>query len=73
LLGAVVGGVLALWALARHGGLAAGAARFGAWMLVSRANGGIAPELTPKDRRVPYGLAIAAGAAAAAWIPGLLW
>ena len=72
LLAAVVGGVLALWALSRNGGLAAGAARFGAWMLASRATGEIAPELTPKERRVPYGLAIAAGFAAAAWVPGLI-
>jgi prepilin peptidase CpaA len=72
LLAAVVGGVLALWALSRNGGLAAGAARFGTWMLASRATGKIAEELTPKERRVPYGLAIAAGAAAAAWVPGLI-
>jgi prepilin peptidase CpaA len=73
LLGAVGGGVLALWALARHGGLAAGATRFAGWMLASRVTGRIAPELTPTERRIPYGLAIAAGAAAAAWVPGMLW
>jgi prepilin peptidase CpaA len=72
LLAAVVGGVLALWALSRHGGLAVGMARFSAWMLASRAAREIAPELTPKERRVPYGLAIAAGSAVAAWIPGLI-
>jgi prepilin peptidase CpaA len=73
LLGAAVGGVLALWALSRYGGLATGAARFGAWILASHVTGAIAPELTPKERRVPYGVAIAAGAVAAAWLPGLIW
>jgi prepilin peptidase CpaA len=73
LLGAVAGGVLALWALARHGGLAAGATRFARWMLASRVMGRVAPELTPTERRIPYGLAIATGAAAAAWAPGLFW
>jgi prepilin peptidase CpaA len=73
LLGAVGGGVLAVWALARHGGLAAGATRFAGWMLASRITGRVAPELTPVERRIPYGLAIAAGGAAAAWIPGMLW
>ena len=73
LLAAVMGGVLAVWALARDGGLAVGTTRFGAWMLASRATGRIAPELTPKERRIPYGLAIAAGAMAAAWVPGLIW
>lgn len=72
LLAAVVGGVLALWALSRNGGLAAGAARFATWMLASRATGRIASEFTPKERRVPYGLAIAAGSAVAAWVPGLI-
>jgi prepilin peptidase CpaA len=73
LVGAAVGGVLAFWALARHGGVTAGAARFGAWMVASRATGTILPELTPKERRIPYGIAIAAGALAAAWVPGLIW
>ena len=73
LIGAAVGGVLAFWALARQGGIAAGAARFGVWLLTSRTTGTIAPELTPKERRIPYGLAIAAGAAVAAWVPGLIW
>jgi len=73
LMGAAVGGVLAFWALARQGGVAAGTARFGAGLLASRATGAIAPELTPKERRIPYGLAIAAGAVAAAWVPGLIW
>lgn len=73
LLGAVVGGALAVWALAGQGGLAAAAERFGAWMIASRTTGTLAPEVTPKERRVPYGVAIAAGAAAAAWIPGLIW
>lgn len=73
LIGAAVGGVLAVWALTRHGGVAAGATRLGAWMLASRVSGAIAQEFTPKERRVPYGLAIAAGAAAAAWFPGLIW
>jgi prepilin peptidase CpaA len=73
LLGAAVGGVLAVWALTRHDGVAAGATRFGAWMLASRATRSLLPELTPKERRVPYGLAIGAGAAVAAWFPGLIW
>lgn len=73
LLAAVVGGGLAVWALARHGGLSAGATRFGAWMLASRATRALVPELTPRERRIPYGLAIAAGVAAAAWVPGLIW
>lgn len=73
LLAAVVGGVLALWALARHGGVGAGMTRLGAWMLASRASRRVAPEFTPREQRVPYGLAIAAGAAAAAWVPGLIF
>ena len=73
LLGAAVGGALAVWALTRNGGLSAGIERFGAWMLVSHATKTIGPELTPKERRIPYGLAIAAGVAAAAWVPGLIW
>lgn len=73
LLGAAAGGVLAIWALARHGGIAAGAARFGTWLMASRVTGTIAEEFTPRERRVPYGLAIAAGAAVAAWFPGLVW
>lgn len=73
LIGAVVGGVLAIWALSRHGGIVAGTARFGAWMMAARAVGALGPELTPKERRIPYGLAIAAGAIAAAWVPGLIW
>jgi prepilin peptidase CpaA len=72
LLAAAAGGVLAVWALTRHGGVAAGATRFGAWMLASRVTGTLAEELTPKERRIPYGLAIGAGAAAAAWLPGLI-
>jgi prepilin peptidase CpaA len=73
LLAALGGGVLAIWALARHGGLVAGATRFAGWMLASRVTGRVAPELTPEERRIPYGLAIAAGAAAAAWVPGMFW
>jgi hypothetical protein len=73
LIGAAVGGVLAFWALARQGGMAAGVARFGAWMIASRAARAIGPELTPQERRIPYGIAIAAGAAVAAWVPGLIW
>jgi prepilin peptidase CpaA len=73
LVGAVAGGGLALWSLIRHGGLVAGANRLGVWMLMTRVNRQIAPELTPREQRIPYGLAIAAGAAAAAWNPGLLW
>jgi prepilin peptidase CpaA len=73
LMAAAAGGVLAVWALVRHGGLAAGALRFGTWLLASRATASLAPELTPRERRVPYGLAIAAGAVVAAWVPGLIW
>ncbi len=73
LLGAAAGGILAIWALTRHDGVAAGATRFGTWMLASRVTGRVLPELTPKERRVPYGLAIGAGAAVAAWFPGLIW
>ena len=73
LLAAIAGGVVALWALSRHGGLSAGITRFGAWMVASRASGAIGPELTPKERRIPYGLAISAGVAVAAWVPGLIW
>jgi prepilin peptidase CpaA len=73
LLAAAVGGVLAFWALARHGGVAAGMTRFGVWMMASRVTRTIVPELTPKERRIPYGLALAMGAAAAAWFPGLIW
>jgi prepilin peptidase CpaA len=72
LLAAVVGGALALWALSRRGGLATGATRFGAWVMASRVSGRIAPELTPRERRIPYGVAIAAGAAVASWFPGLI-
>ncbi|HJU67448.1 MAG TPA: A24 family peptidase [Gemmatimonadaceae bacterium] len=73
LVGAAVGGGIAFWALARNGGIAAGTARFGAWLVASRAAGAIGPELTPRERRIPYGLAIAAGAVVAAWVPGLIW
>jgi prepilin peptidase CpaA len=73
LIGAAAGGVLALWSLSRHGGLGAGIERFGAWAVASRVSKAVVPELTPRERRIPYGLAIAAGAAVAAWIPGLIW
>lgn len=73
LFGAVAGGVLGLWALARHGGWGAGMTRLGAWMLASRVTRGMVPEFTPMERRVPYGVAIGLGAAAAAWVPGLIW
>jgi prepilin peptidase CpaA len=73
LLAAVAGGLLAVWALVRQGGITAAAARFGAWLLASRATSTLAPELTPRERRVPYGLAIAAGAVVAIWVPGLIW
>jgi len=69
---AAMGGVLAFWALARHGGVAAGVTRFGVWMLATRVTRTIVPELTPKERRIPYGVAIALGAAVAAWFPGLI-
>ena len=73
LLAAAAGGILAVWALARNGGLPAAARRFGAWMITSHATRTFAPEVTPRERRVPYGVAIAAGAAVAAWFPGLIW
>lgn len=73
LLGAVVGGGLALWALARDGGIASGVTRFAAWMVASRSTGALAPELTRRERRVPYGLAISAGAVVAGWVPNLIW
>jgi prepilin peptidase CpaA len=73
LIAAVVGGLLAAWALARKGGITAGAARFGAWLFASRVTNRLAPELTPREQRVPYGVAIAAGAALVAWVPGLIW
>lgn len=73
LLAAVAGGLLAVWALARTSGLRGAARRFGAWMIASRVTGTLAPEVTPRERRVPYGVAIAAGAAVAAWLPGLIW
>jgi prepilin peptidase CpaA len=73
LLAAAIGGLLAIWALARQGGMAEGMARFGAWMITSRATRTVGPELTPREHRVPYGLAIATGAAASAWVPGLIW
>ena len=73
LIGAAAGGVLALWSLSRHGGLRAGISRFAVWAWASRVSKTFAPELTPMERRIPYGVAIAAGAAVAAWIPGLIW
>lgn len=73
LIGAAVGGAIAFWALARNGGAAVGIARFGAWLVASHVARAIGPELTPQERRIPYGLAIAAGAAVAAWVPGLIW
>jgi prepilin peptidase CpaA len=73
LLAAVAGGVLAVWALIRDEGVMAGMSRFGVWMVASRVRRGIAPEFTPAERRLPYGLAIAAGSVTAAWLPGLLW
>lgn len=73
LLAALAGGVLAVLALVRGDGVVAGMSRFGVWMLASRVRRGVAPEFTPVERRLPYGLAIAAGAMTAAWLPGLLW
>lgn len=73
LLAALAGGLLALVALARSDGVVAGLSRFGMWMVASRTQRGVAPEFTPPERRLPYGLAIAAGAVTAAWLPGLLW
>lgn len=72
LFSAALGGVLAVVALSRDGGLSVVAARFTVWMFASRTARTIAPELTPHERRLPYGLAISAGAAIAAWAPGLL-
>lgn len=73
LIAAAVGGLLAVWALVRQDGIRAGATRFASWLLASRVTGSLAPELTARERRVPYGVAIAAGAALAAWVPGLIW
>jgi prepilin peptidase CpaA len=72
LIGAAAGGILALLSLSRGGGLRTGISRFGAWMVASRALKTVMPELTPRERRIPYGLAIAAGATVAAWVPGLI-
>jgi prepilin peptidase CpaA len=73
LVGAAVGGVLALWTLVRHGGLRMAAVRFGIWLVAARTTRSLVPELTPREHRLPYGLAIAAGAALVAWVPGLIW
>jgi prepilin peptidase CpaA len=73
LFAAAVGGVLAVVALVRGNGVRAAATRFGAWLFASRVTRTLAPELTPPERRIPYGVALAAGAAIAAWFPGLLW
>lgn len=73
LMAAVAGGGLALWALARDGGIGSAMTRFSAWMVASRSTGTLAPELTARERRVPYGLAIATGALVTAWVPTLIW
>jgi prepilin peptidase CpaA len=73
LIAAVVGGLIAIVVLARVRSESSALARFGVWMLMSRATRSIAPELTPVERRIPYGVALAAGAAVAAWFPGLIW
>lgn len=73
LFAAVAGGVIAIVALARAPSEGSPQARFGAWLLMSRVTRSIAPELTPAERRIPYGVALAAGAAVAAWFPELLW
>jgi prepilin peptidase CpaA len=70
---AVVGGVLAVIALVRGNGARAAATRFGAWLFASQVTRTLAPELTPPERRIPYGVALAAGSAIAAWFPGLIW
>lgn len=72
LYGGALGGLLAVWALARTGGAARVLPRFGAWLLTSRVMRRMAPETTPVEQRVPYGLALAAGAAIAGWYPGLI-
>jgi prepilin peptidase CpaA len=73
LIAAVVGGLIALAALARVRSESSAVARFGAWLLMSRATRSIAPELTPVERRIPYGVALAAGVAVVAWFPRLIW
>jgi prepilin peptidase CpaA len=73
LIAAVVGGLMAIAALARVRSESSALARFGTWLLMSRTTQSIAPELTPEERRVPYGVALAAGAAVVAWCPGLIW
>jgi|SRR5919108_1721742 prepilin peptidase CpaA len=72
LYGAALGGLLAVWALARTGGITRVLPRFGTWLFASRVMRRIAPETIPAEKRVPYGLALAAGAAIAGWYPGLI-
>ena len=73
LIAAVAGGLIAIVALARVRGESPVLLRFSAWLLMSRATRSIAPELTPVERRIPYGVALAAGVAIAAWFPQLIW
>lgn len=73
LFAAVAGGVIAIIALVRGPGEGSPFDRFGAWLMTSRVTRSIAPELTPAERRIPYGVALAVGAAVAVWFPDLLW
>jgi prepilin peptidase CpaA len=72
LIAAVVGGPMAIWALTRTRSESSAATRFGAWLVMSRLTRSIAPEFTPVEHRIPYGVALAAGAAVAVWFPELL-
>jgi prepilin peptidase CpaA len=72
LFGALVGGVLGVASLVRAYGARGAVTRFTAWVLTSGMTRALAPEATPQERRIPYGVALAAGAAIAAWFPGIL-
>lgn len=72
LLAALVGGLLAAVSLVRAYGGRGAVTRFSTWVLASRLTRALAPEATPQERRIPYGVALAAGAAIAVWFPGVL-
>ena len=72
LVAAVLGGVLTLGWLLREQGVSRTAR--GLWLRTAAARSGVeAPDVlvVPASRRVPYGIALAAGAALVAWLPGL--
>lgn len=73
LLAAAVGGVLALgWLVWKRG--AAGAARtLALWVGSMRATRSVHPVVDARDTlRLPYGLALSAGALIVGWVPGIL-